>query len=584
MADQFGINTEEPSSQPAAQVIKSKETKFWNPSDGITESDLKDMSFSIQEMVNKLKADPNAQIEAKVLCKNKEGTSISRMMTKQEFIESWEKNEKAKTFKEAFDNSDLGGGGGIGNDYTPLLGGPFSKQLYYYDYLQMHANSFFAINHDPILRSCVDIILNFVLGKGFRVDCDHPDGLIIWRSFEKVNKLQSLMRYYLREYLTYGENMVWWLPDGKTEVRYMAPKAQASQLGLIPRIKLIDPSTVWDYITMPEDIETRIAYVQVFPTQYQLYQGDLNGSRVPGSKFIYQQIPADQVDHYRSNCMSNEKRGRSLLFPVLGYAKRLRDTVDYAIIALQKQGAWAIDTEIDGNQTDINNYTQAIYSQGQFAPPGSEFVHTTKVKRTMLSNSGGKGGTNDAFKWCLDMICSGLGIPVTYLGTSESSGHSRAGSLVGTEPVAKKMEEHQAHLESVLQDMAQRLFKTFGIDAEIEVTFPEVITQDRSAKLKDLSLAESQGWISHSRAAEIAAKELNISNYDWAIEKVEIEGERKDEMAPDFMPLSAPPLQPFGTALGSSSAPAPGPGQEQTKNDSTTAVTSDEKRQIKRHA
>ena len=38
------------------------------------------------------------------------------------------------------------------------------------------------------------------------------------------------------------------------------------------------------------------------PTQYQMFtQADKGGERVPSSKFIYQQIPAEQVLHYRIN-------------------------------------------------------------------------------------------------------------------------------------------------------------------------------------------------------------------------------------------------------------------------------------------
>ena len=41
-----------------------------------------------------------------------------------------------------------------------------------------------------------------------------------------------------------------------------------------------------------------------------------NGA-VPSSKFIVQQVPADQMDHYKINCMSNEE-GRSDLSQRLG--------------------------------------------------------------------------------------------------------------------------------------------------------------------------------------------------------------------------------------------------------------------------
>lgn len=586
----------EPAPKPETiHIVKNQQTKFWDPTDGSSPEGSNQFK-SMNEFVRHLETNPTVEIEARVYGV-KEGRAKPFMLNKAQFVEAYRRNDKITHFRESIDyfgsdgGSNVSGGfSNIGHDFTPLLGGPFNKQLYYTDYLMMIANSFYAINHDPILRNAVDMIINFVFGKGFRVDCKNPDGLVLWRSFEKANKLQEKMRVMFREMLTYGETMIWWLPDNKTEIRYMVPPEQAAPHGLLPRVRLIDPSTVWDYITMPEDIETKIAYVQNFPTQYQLYQGDLNGVGVPSTKYIYQQIPADQIDHYKINCMSNEKRGRSLLFPVLGYAKRLRDSVNYSIIALQKQSSWSIDTSIDGNQNDINAYNQEVSNLGPFVPPGSEFIHSTKVKREYLSNNAGKGGSQDGFKWALDMIAAGLGIPVNYFGTSESSGQTRAGSLVATEPVAKKMEEYQQKLENILTEMGERLFKMFNIKGEIEITFPEIITQDRSAKLKDLALAESQGWISSSRAAEIAAKELNITNYDYDIEKEEIEQERTASDAASYMPLTTPPTLPVG--VKPNVAPPAAAGGNPPNNmggvpktgASPGAITSDEKRNIKMQA
>ena len=121
------------------------------------------------------------------------------------------------------------------------------------------------------------------------------------------------------------------------------------------------------------------------------------------------------------------------------------------------------------------------------------------------------------------MICAGLGIPQQYFGTHLSGGSTRASALVATEPVVKKFEMRRNLIEQILMNMADRLFKQFNIDAEIEVTFPELVSQDRSTKLKDLAAAEMNGWISKSRAAEIAAKELGIMDFDFAKEQGEIE-------------------------------------------------------------
>jgi len=507
---------------------------------------------TVPELVALVESDEGKDIEIEAIVYGVEkgtGKAIPFKLNKAQFVEAYKKNSRKRTFRESVDFFGSDGapvGGGVGEDFTPLLGGPFNKQLYLYDYLKMHAISFQASTHDPILRTAVDIINDFVLGRGFRVDCENKAALALWRAFEEVNDLQNYIRNFNRELTIYGEQFVWWLPNGATKIGFQLPTEQEVPKGLLPRIRPLDPSTVWEIVTYPEDI-TRKLYAQlVFPTQYQIYTGSDNGRPVPSTKFIYQQIPADQFDHYKINAVTNEKRGRSDLFPVLGYAKRLRDSVNYSIIGLQKSTAWSLDTEIDGNQQDIDGYINSQEALGTIPPPGSEFVHSTKVKRQYLSNEGSsKGGNSQAFEWCFSMICAGLGIPQNYFATHLSGGNTRASAVVATEPVTKKFEMRQQVIERVIKDMAKRLFAQFGIDEEVEVTFPELVTQDRSAKLKDLAMAEQMKWLSPKTVAQIAAKELGVTKYDFETEQQLINAEPSQVMPGTIAsPLTSPSAEP----------------------------------------
>ena len=62
-------------------------------------------------------------------------------------------------------------------------------------------------------------------------------------------------------------------------------------------------------------------------------------------------------------------------------------------------------------------------------------------------------------------------------------------------------------------------------DATIDVVFPTVYEEDRSAKLKDLATAQAVGAITHQRMSEQMAKELGFEqyNYDDELENIEIE-------------------------------------------------------------
>ena len=313
--------------------------------------------------------------------------------------------------------------------------------------------------------------------------------------------------------------------------------------GLIPRIKIVDPSTIWEITTDPTDISRVISYTQNFPTQYQIYTGKdpSTKERVPTAKFIFQQIPASEIIHTKVNCASDEKRGRSDLFPVLGYSKRLRDSVNYAIVALQKNAAWAIDTEVDGDQDDINNYIQSVAAASGIVPAGSEFVHSKYVKRTYQAGSGGKGGSNSiAFDWCMSMFASGVGFPMSYFGTYLSVSGTRGNAVVASEPIAKKLEKRQRVYERKIKKDIAKFFEMIGFNEpyEAEVSFPSIITTDAAINIKNIDIAKTGKYISQERAAGLIAKEINVTEFDW-------KQEQKDIMAEEATMIDSPvnPLQ-----------------------------------------
>lgn len=488
---------------------------------------------STYEIYQYLRENKHAEVDALVLCANSKGQfSTTRLKGRKPFMEAFENGGKGAKLKESVDlfgvdaENYSAGGNLVGVDSVPLLGGPFNKQLYIYDALRMFSQCFYAYNHDPVARAIVHITRDFTLGRGFRVDSDNQAAQALWAAFAEANKLDEMIDTLCCELSTYGEVLLWWLPQHETKIQYQVRPGQEVPKGLLPRVRLQDPSTCWEIITYPEDIQRVLAYQFVYPTQYQIYTTQDKGQSVPSMKFIVQQVPSNQMDHFKINCFSNEKRGRSDLYPILGYLKRLRDSVNYSIIALQKAAAWAIDTSIEGSQTDIDAYISAQQEIGTIAPAGSEFVHTSKIKREYLSNSAAtQSGSGQGFEWCMSMISAGCGIPTNYFGTHLSGGSTRASALVATEPVAKKFQQRQLVLERVIKRMWQRLMDQFGIHADCEVTFPEVIVQDRSAKLKDLALCQQQKWISAERASEIAAKELGVTDYDYTIEQEQIAAE-----------------------------------------------------------
>lgn len=528
---------------------------------------------TLEELVECLKQNPHIELEARVIATKRGERPAFVKMGRAEFLERVQDQSPANTvrLREAVDlfATDGEGVGNIvgGPDFVPLLGGPFFKQLYYADYMKMHAQAFYALHHDPMAKRICHTMRDFTLGREWKIEFEEPTCQAWWDAFCEVNDFYQLMDSFGLEISAYGEDFFWKLPGNQTKIGYKDAPGQEPSKGLIPRIRLVDPSVFWDIITYPEDI-TRVLYYQwIAPTQYQYYNAQDAGQPVGITKFIYQQIPADQILHYKVNSVSNEKRGRSDLFPILGYLKRLRDTVNYSIIGMQKSAAWAIDTEIDGAQEDLDAYVQSQQQIGTIAPAGSEFIHSAKVKRQYLSNASGTGsGKNDAFDWCMNMIAAGTGIPIQYFGINSAQHATKATAVVSTEPVVKLFESRQNVYKRVLNDVAKWVagFVQGTPNKKFRIIFPELVVQDRSQKLKDLSLAEMEGWISKKRCAEYAAKELGILDFNYDKEKLEIDKDQSSGMNP----LTAPGNSP---GFPDSSKPADG---------SPTGITSQDRRAL----
>lgn len=553
----------------------------YNTSDRFDPDGYTDHPRTTLELVHHLEKNEKAEIDARVICKEADGRMNRRSFDRKGFLEHWNAFSEKVSLKE-FDSFASDGGGGsptggttglpLGVDYVPMLSGPFYKQLYYQDYLQMHALAFQAYHHDAVAKRCINIIKEFTIGRGFAVDFEDQEEQTLWEGFAEANNLEERFDNFVLELLLFGELLIWWLPNNDINIGWQLQPGQEVKKGIIPRIRTIDPSVIWEIVTYPEDIERVLFYQWVAPTQYQIYTGSSGGKPVPGMKWIFQQIPAAEVMHFKINCVSGEKRGRSILFPVLGDLKRHRDTIDFLIAREQKNAAWAIDTTVEGNQVDIDGYVSAQAQLGTIPTAGSEFVHTKAITRTYLNNSGTGGtGQNDTVTAVLSKIAMGIGVPVNYLGGQSAAGSNRASALVATEPVTKTFEYYQKMYERIIRTMAKRL----GCKSRMEVTFPELVTQDRSAKIRDIQASERSGYISPSRAATMAAKELSITDYNYETEQEAIH--KEGPINPNL--LTDPGL------VSKDGMDAPSGGQEIGQREEPGAnkpsmVTGDEKRKI----
>lgn len=417
----------------------------------------------------------------------------------------------AGTTLTSFDRLDRG----VVQEFLPIVGGPYNKQLYLYDYLLMHSQAFEAYTHNPIAKRIVKIIPQFVLGKGFGVQAvgSGPDAEMaqhVWNSFWKFNRMKLRIKSILRELILYGEQML---------------KYVETDRGLV--IRQLDPSTVWEIVTDPEDIENVFYYHLQYPTQYSMYV-DIP---IPTMKFVIRQIQANYVDHYKINAVSNEKRGRSELFAILGWLKRLKEYGNDRVIINKVMSMFAWDLTVEGGEAEV----KAVESSFQVAPgPGSAFVHNSAVKLETVGSDVSQTRNVDDSNLLMLFVALGAGLSLEYLGLSGAS--TKAAALVGTEPDIKTFEDYQEQIETIIEDMWLRnmiLARKRGLIKNIlgcEVQFPEIKSENRSEKLKDIAMSQSMDYLSHQTAANMSAKEQGIKTYDYNVEQARIKVERGEEI------------------------------------------------------
>jgi hypothetical protein len=393
-------------------------------------------------------------------------------------------------------------------EYTPIMGGPFFRQLYLYDMLRQHALAFEHWNHNPLGKQIINLLVRYAFGRRFEVRIDDETQKNAWEETDRKYKLiENVCQFWSKESLIYGEFMldkeVW---------------------------RTIDPSTIWDIITNPENVDDKYYFYQQYASQYQMFTGyqvpgEPGAEDVPATEYVLKQIPAFKVLHWKFNCVSNEKRGRSVLFPILGWLKRVKDLYNAQVVREWLLSCFVWDVTIKGNAADASAYAAQYASM---PPPGSVEVHNESVTRTpmpAISGTGTSTGGDSVANSLLSFIATAMGIPKEFFNVSNTGGGSRAAALTSAEPFTKVIEDMQAVWESIMTEIFSEVMAQNGLPFEpgdVEFLFPSVTKDTTSETIKNLQQCEAQGWLSKRTCAEMAAKELNITSFDFESEQYKI--------------------------------------------------------------
>lgn len=409
----------------------------------------------------------------------------------------------------------VGGPSNFNSEYAPLLGGPWSKQLYIRDQLDGNAKAFEAWNHNPVVHSALMIKHNFVYGRGVKVTCQTEKQQDFWENWARVTDFKSRFNKVVIDAAIAGE----------VALRYFErPKPETLTW------RSIDTSSIWEIIHAPEDIEQVYSYWQNYPTPFFLTT--LPG--VPVTEYIVRHIPPQEVDFLRLNVTSYERRGRPDCYAALTYSKWLKDDLWANIIRDKIQNTYLWDVLVKGNAGDVNN-TLNVFPNPQ--NPAMIFAHNEAVEVKSTNPQLAPRGRFFVAEILITLIAVSMGIPAEFIGAT-SGKSSRAGAVVSSEPSTKHFQDRQEQLGWLIKRMAFRLFsraealgllpKTTDEEKEVRIQWPSIAKEDRTPLLQDLKMAEQMLWLSKRTTAGIAAEEFDQENYDFDDEQEEIKADKEN--------------------------------------------------------
>lgn len=396
--------------------------------------------------------------------------------------------------------------------FSPYFTGPYHRQQYMFKMLEGKAKSFDAFIHNPLGRRIPQIVTQFTMGKGVVAEFVDPQAQQLWDQFAAFNKIGTSRGGISRGASKLRTWCMMQSVDGESMFQFVDTPQML-------KVKSLDTATILDVISDPEDVDNIFYYHQQYMGPYNMYPAP----NVPMTLYVIRQLPANEVEHIKLNCFDNEKRGRGDMYNVVGWMKRLKELITAEVVKAYFHACFTWDYSVEGSPSEVNRLIKDMRAQKSPAP-GSSYIHSKNITRTMVSPSGTAGATvQHDLQGLLNMISLGTGIPPAYLLSSFAG--SRAAALTETEPATKMFLERQAIWDETLHSFSDRLFQWAGRrgmqfqSTECEFSFPSVTPIGRAEIVSIIPVLKQEKIFSPKRLANMVAKEFSVSSYDHKTEQ-----------------------------------------------------------------
>jgi hypothetical protein len=322
-------------------------------------------------------------------------------------------------------------------EFVPITSGPFFKQLYIYDYLKMHSTAFAMVNHNALAAAAIKIYERFTIGRGISYSIKDDQVRKVWESFWRRNNMKQKFKQMARDLPWQGELMLRFYEKSRG----------------VTNFRVLDPSTCWEVVTDPEDIEEVYYYHFQWPTPYQTWVS----GQIPSSKYIIQQVPPTNIMHIKVNVSSQEKRGRSVLLPAMPWIQRFNDFYNGQTIKAVLEANLVFKIKVKGDQTDVDSFLENP-ALTELPPPGGVWIENEAVDLTATSTVLTAGrGSQGIGQQIASIVAASMCLPNEYFNIEGAAGGARATALVRTDPAVKTIEDQQQILKETGEQIFERI-------------------------------------------------------------------------------------------------------------------------------
>lgn len=401
------------------------------------------------------------------------------------------------------------------------------------------AKSFEAWERNPIAASGIEYKVTYILGKGLGYSTEHPKVKEKLDEFWKINNMPISHIEIVRSLFV----------DGEVFLHF--PK---TRLGQIPIMVPIDAPEI-TYITRDPENFRKIVY---YHRSYEMPKYPDVDDNAPAASIIYEKreenIPAEDVIHFKIGSLSNLSRGRGHLYRILEYLDeytawlKIRKALNKAKSAF----SWIFKLSTD-NQTSIDLWQSKLNDFAKYdkdgnlldaIPTGQPMVIGKSMDVKAESPTIGAGGAAEDGRQIKLMAAVGMRLPEFMLSDGENANLATTQSQEA--PMVRCMEADQEMVrlffiqifDKVLDMMIESgdleetyIIKTTKDDGNVEeiekptrelydLIFPEIATSDVSELADPLEKMINSKVLSRETAC-------TLLGYDWKQEKEKIKNEEQ---------------------------------------------------------